>query len=111
MEDDGLIGMLNFMCNILKCDNVFKFSKQGMESLDQVRITQLLFEILKSRVRSKSDSTLPFFYSDVRIFIRAARRHQTARTEVQIAVGTFGSLWSPGRAGKVLFRELQTASQ
>lgn len=36
VEDDGLIGMLNFMCNILKYDNVFKFSKQGMEALDQV---------------------------------------------------------------------------
>lgn len=38
IEDDGLVGMLSFMCNILKYDNVFKFSKQGMEAVDQVRI-------------------------------------------------------------------------
>lgn len=36
IEDDGLVGMLSFMCNIMKYDNVFKFSKLGLEALDLV---------------------------------------------------------------------------
>lgn len=46
VEDDGLVGMLNFMCNILKCDtDVFKFSKQGMEAVDQVSFSTFVNKV------------------------------------------------------------------
>lgn len=38
VEDDGLIGLLNLMCNVLKHNPPFKTSKLGKLLLDQVSI-------------------------------------------------------------------------
>lgn len=36
VEDDGLVGLLSFLCNLLKYDNGFKFSQLGLEAVDDV---------------------------------------------------------------------------
>lgn len=41
VEDDGFIGLLNLMCNILKHNPIFKTSKEGQDFLSQVFINNL----------------------------------------------------------------------
>lgn len=78
VEDDGLVGMLSFMCNLLKYDNTFKFSKLGMEALDQVCI-EVSYIVTDGPVEN---TKLVVFVVDIRIFIRVAGRDEETCSEM-----------------------------
>lgn len=42
IEDDGLVGLLSFMCNLMKYDKIFK--ELGLEAVDDVRIVIIWFQ-------------------------------------------------------------------